>query len=69
MMVERSVGGEVELNYAPSGLIWLPGSERARALGLREGKIDLTSTGKEPTIAPWVKNLHRNVRNWRDLSS
>jgi two-component sensor histidine kinase len=31
-MVEHSVGGEVELNYAPSGLIWRPRCPAANAL-------------------------------------
>jgi two-component sensor histidine kinase len=35
-MVERSVGGEVELNYAPSGLIWRLTCPAANALEPRE---------------------------------
>ena len=55
-MVERSVGGAVELNYAPSGLIWRVTCPAANALEpekrrLTEGKFD-SSTGKVLTIAP-----------------
>jgi hypothetical protein len=55
-MVEQSVGGEVELNYAPSGLMWRLTCPAANALEpkvtVREGKIDLMSTGEVLTIAP-----------------
>ena len=54
-MVERSVGGAVELNYPPSGLIWRLTCPAANALEpekrLTEGNF-VSSTGKVLTIAP-----------------
>ena len=58
-MAKLSVGGEVELNYAPSGLNWRLTCPAAKALEpvemsqiLAEGEIDQTSTGKVRITAP-----------------
>ena len=58
-MAKLSVGGEVELNYATSGLMWRLTCLAAKALEpgemsqiLAEGEIDQTSTGKVRITAP-----------------
>jgi two-component sensor histidine kinase len=45
-MVERSVGGAVELNYAPSGLIWRLTCPAANAVEPVENESNLRREGK-----------------------
>jgi two-component sensor histidine kinase len=45
-MAKQSVGGEVELNYAPSGLMWRPTCPAANALEPRGNVNQISGEGK-----------------------